>query len=57
MSARIQSTRGSFIGRAIAVFGAAASAAAAVESHRHPKKRDLRALGIEADAFDRITIG
>jgi hypothetical protein len=35
-----------FISRALAVFGAAASAAAAVEGRRRPHERDLRTLGI-----------
>ena len=49
--------RGGFIGRAMAVFGAAASAAAAVEAHRRPAKRDLRTLGIDGTGFDNVKIG
>jgi hypothetical protein len=49
--------RGGFIGRAMAVFGAAASAAAAVEGHRKPAKQDLRTLGINGAGFDDIKIG
>lgn len=53
MSTNINRMRGGFIGRAIAVFGAAASASAAVEAGRKPKKRDLVTLGIDPAAFDR----
>ncbi len=40
-----------FISRALAVFGAAASAAAAVEGRRRPHERDLRTLGINPADF------
>ncbi|WP_439273772.1 hypothetical protein [Pseudochrobactrum sp. HB0163] len=40
-----------FISRALRVFGAAASAAAAVEGRRRPHDRDLRALGINPADF------
>ncbi len=47
-------TRGSAIGRALAVVSAAISVSAAVENHRRPKNRDLETLGIDPTAFDRI---
>lgn len=50
MSAR-QSARG-FFGNAIAIFGAATAAAAAVEGHRRPRDRDLYTLGINPVNFD-----
>ncbi|MBB4143549.1 MULTISPECIES: hypothetical protein [Rhizobium] len=53
MSTNTNRMRGGFIGRAIAVFGAAASASAAVEAGRKPLKRDLVTLGIDPKAFDR----
>lgn len=43
-----------FFSRALAVFGAAASAAAAVEGRRHPHNKDLRTLGINPVDFNRI---
>lgn len=43
-----------FLGRAIAVFGAASAAAAAVESNRAPRERDLRTLGIDPKAFKNL---
>jgi hypothetical protein len=46
--------RGGRISRAFAVFGAAIAASAAVEGGRRPAARDLRTLGIDAQAFDRI---
>jgi len=46
--------RGGRISRAFAVFGAAIAASAAVEGGRRPAARDLRTLGIDANAFDRI---
>ncbi len=47
MSTKINSMRGGFLGRALAVFGAAANASAAVESGRKPAKRDwLRSVSI-----------
>ncbi|MBN9033081.1 MAG: hypothetical protein J0I23_25110 [Rhizobiales bacterium] len=54
MTNRQRPVRGGFLGRAIAVFGAAASAAAAVEAHRSPSRRDLDILGIDARSFSRI---
>jgi hypothetical protein len=48
------SNRGSRIGRAFAIFGAAVSASAAVENGRRPRKRDLNTLGIDPKAFDSI---
>lgn len=54
MSIQSNNIRSGFLGRAIAVFGAAVAASAAVENHRAPKKRDLDILGIDAKAFDRI---
>jgi hypothetical protein len=54
MSTKINSMRGGFIGRAIAVFGAAAAASAAVEGGRKPQKRDLMTLGIDPKAFDNM---
>lgn len=46
-----------FLGRAIAVFGAASAAAAAVESNRAPRERDLRTLGIDPKAFKNVRNG
>jgi hypothetical protein len=54
MSTNINRMRGGFIGRAIAVFGAAAAASAAVEGGRKPLKRDLVTLGIDPKAFDNM---
>lgn len=54
MTNRQVPVRGGFLGRAITVFGAANSAAAAVEAHRAPSRRDLDTLGIEPQAFSRI---
>jgi xanthine dehydrogenase molybdopterin-binding subunit B len=54
MSTNLSRMRGGFIGRAIAVFGAAAAASAAVEGGRKPLKRDLVTLGIDPKAFDTI---
>ncbi|HEX2146608.1 MAG TPA: hypothetical protein VHG11_03035 [Pseudorhizobium sp.] len=54
MSAHRLRTPASFLGRAIAVFGAAVHASNAVENHRKPAKRDLDILGIDAKAFDRF---
>ncbi len=53
MSTNINRMRGGFIGRAIAVFGAAAAASAAVEAGRKPARRDLVTLGIDPKAFER----
>jgi hypothetical protein len=47
-------TRGGRIGRAFAIFGAAIAASAAVEGRRRPAARDLNALGIDAQEFNRI---
>jgi hypothetical protein len=55
MSTNLSSMRGGFIGRAIAVFGAAAAASAAVEGGRKPQSRDLVTLGIDPKAFDRMS--
>ncbi|WP_170986298.1 hypothetical protein [Rhizobium sp. LC145] len=46
--------RGGFLGRAIAVFGAAVSVSAAVEGRRTPKRHDLETLGIDPKAFAKI---
>lgn len=53
MSALRKTTRG-FLGNAIAVFGAATAAAAAVEGHRRPLDRDLRTLGINPESFHSV---
>ena len=53
MSALRKTTRG-FLGNAIAVFGAATAAAAAVEGHRRPLDRDLRTLGIDPASFHSV---
>jgi hypothetical protein len=45
-----------FIGRTIAVFGAAVAVSAAVRSHRKPSKDDLEILGIERSAFDQVKL-
>lgn len=50
MSSPTKSRRG-FFGQAFALFGAAASAAAAVDTHRRPSDRDLRTLGIDPKDF------
>ncbi len=54
MTARSIRTSTRFIGRALAVFGAAVHASSAVENHRRPAKRDLELLGIDPKAFDQI---
>lgn len=54
MSTKNNSMRGGFLGRAFAVFGAAAAASAAVEAGRKPAKRDLVTLGIDPQAFERL---
>ncbi len=54
MTNRQVPVRGGFLGRAIAVFGAASSAAAAVQTYRAPNRRDLETLGIDAGGFSRI---
>ena len=43
-----------FLGRAIAVFGAASAAAAAVESGRRPRAQYLGTLGIDPVAFNTV---
>ncbi|SEK21557.1 hypothetical protein SAMN04487976_101109 [Xaviernesmea oryzae] len=43
-----------FLGRAIAVFGAASAAAAAVEGGRRPRATDLGTLGIDAATFGKV---
>ncbi|MBB5090101.1 MULTISPECIES: hypothetical protein [Pseudochrobactrum] len=50
MTERTKHSR-NFISRALAVFGAAASAAAAVEGRRRPHEKDLRTLGINPADF------
>ncbi len=54
MSAQRIRTSTRFIGRALAVFGAAVHASSAVENHRRPAKHDLETLGIDPKAFDQI---
>lgn len=44
-----------FLGRAIAVFCAAGSAAARVEARRRPQSSDLMRLGIDPSSFPDIT--
>ncbi|WP_200943829.1 MULTISPECIES: hypothetical protein [unclassified Rhizobium] len=51
------SARKSFFGRAIAVFGAASAAAAAVEGGRRPRDRDLYELGIDPVRFHSVNRG
>ena len=53
MSSLRKSIQQGFLGRAIAVIGAASSAAAAVEGHRRPKDHHLKTLGINPAAFPR----
>lgn len=53
MSSLRKSVQQGFLGRAIAVIGAASSAAAAVEGHRRPKDHHLKALGINPADFPR----
>ncbi len=53
MSSLRKSIQQGFLGRAIAVIGAASSAAAAVEGHRRPKDHHLKALGINPADFPR----
>jgi hypothetical protein len=53
MSSLRKSIQQGFLGRAIAVFGAASSAAAAVEGHRRPKDHHLKTLGINPADFPR----
>ncbi|MGX5849426.1 hypothetical protein ACWGTO_20350 [Mesorhizobium sp. PL10] len=44
----------SAIGDAFALFGSAVAASRAVEAGRKPRRSDLRKLGIDPTAFDRI---
>jgi hypothetical protein len=44
----------SAIGDAFALFGSAVAASRAVEASRKPRANDLRKLGMDPDAFDRI---
>ncbi|ESW85661.1 hypothetical protein NKL07_12325 [Mesorhizobium sp. C280B] len=44
----------SAIGDVFSVFGSAVAASRAVESGRKPRARDLRNLGMEPAAFDKI---
>ena len=53
MSSLRKSIQQGFLGRAFAVFGAASSAAAAVEGHRRPKDHHLKTLGINPADFPR----
>ncbi|WP_275786401.1 hypothetical protein [Pararhizobium gei] len=53
MSALRNNARG-FFGNAIAIFGAATVAAAAVEGHRRPMDRDLYTLGIDPRNFNAV---
>lgn len=46
----------SYLGRALAVFGASVAAAAAAESGRQPRTRDLQTLGIDPEAFSKIRL-
>ncbi len=54
MTALRNTVRKGFLGRAIAVFGAAAAASAAVEAHRRPRAADLRTLGIDPADFGAV---
>ena len=42
------------LGNIVDLFGSAAAAASAVEANRQPTARNLRTLGIDADAFRSI---
>ncbi|PBB86375.1 MULTISPECIES: hypothetical protein [unclassified Mesorhizobium] len=42
------------VGDLLAKFGSAASASQAVEAGRQPRRRDLKKLGIDPTAFERI---
>jgi hypothetical protein len=53
MSALRKPARG-FFGNAIAIFGAATAAAAAVDGHRRPLDRDLYTLGIDPKNFNSV---
>lgn len=53
MSVKNNGMRGGFLTRAMAVFGAAVAASAAVEAGRKPARRDLLTLGIDPAAFER----
>lgn len=48
--------RSSYLSQFIAVFGAATAAAAAAESGRQPRARDLRTLGVDPNAFAKIRL-
>jgi len=53
MSSIRKSIQQGLLGRAIAAFGAASAAAAAVEGHRRPKDHHLKTLGINPADFPR----
>jgi hypothetical protein len=42
------------LGSVVDLFGSAAATAAAIEAGRAPRAKDLRTLGIEPTAFNRI---
>ena len=44
----------SFFGEALAIFGSAVAASAAVRTHRKPSSSDLTTLGIDSKAFDKV---
>lgn len=44
-----------FLGRAIAVFGAASAVSARVDARRRPEASDLKILGIDPDSFPDVT--
>lgn len=54
MSRIHSNARSSYLGRALAVFSASVAAAAATESGRQPRARDLHTLGIDPDVFSKI---
>jgi hypothetical protein len=54
MSSYRKAIRDGFLGRAFAVIGAATAVSAACDAGRRPKAQDLKALGIDPGAFDRI---
>jgi hypothetical protein len=57
LMSRSHSKAGSnYFSQFIAVFGAATAAAAAAESGRQPRARDLRTLGVDPDAFAKIRL-
>lgn len=53
MSKSNKTSRG-FISEALAIFGAAAAASAAVRAHRKPSRQALETLGIDANAFNKV---